>query len=223
MRDQFDRLLRRRQPDARDRRRRERLEALERQREMRSPLVVGHSVDLVDDDGTDVLQHRAASLGCQQDVQRLGRRHEDVRRPVEHGPARGHQRVAGADGGPDLRQRLARIARELGDLGERDLEVFLDVVAQRFERRDVQHFCAVRERAGGGLPDEAVDAAEKGGEGLARPGRRGNQRASPREDVRPALNLRLGGRAEPPEKPLTDERVRPTQVRGLDRHGKPQF
>ena len=80
--DLFDRLLRRRQPDALQRPPRERVEPLERQREVRAALVGGDRVDLVDDDGLGALEDAAALLGGEQDVERLRRRDEDVRRAL---------------------------------------------------------------------------------------------------------------------------------------------
>ena len=57
----------------------------------------------------------------------------------QHRPARGHQRVAGADRGANLRQVDGLRSRaSADDLGERAVEVLLDVVAERLERRDVQ-------------------------------------------------------------------------------------
>ena len=81
----LDRLLRRRQADALQRPAGERVEALERQRQVRAALVAGDGVDLVDDHGRGAA--RAASrllLGGEQDVERLGRRDEDVRRAPHH-------------------------------------------------------------------------------------------------------------------------------------------
>ncbi len=56
------------------------------------------------------------------------------------------RRVAGAHGDADLRERLARRLEALAQLGERPLEVALDVVVQRLERRDVEDLHRVRQR-----------------------------------------------------------------------------
>ena len=60
------------------------VEPRQRQRQMRAALVVGHGVNLVDDDGADVSQRQPAALGGQQNEQRLRRRHQDVRRMLQH-------------------------------------------------------------------------------------------------------------------------------------------
>jgi hypothetical protein len=59
-------------------------------------------VDLVDDDGAHRLEHLATAAGRQQDEERLGGRHEQMRRPAEVGAALSGRRVPGSDGGADL-------------------------------------------------------------------------------------------------------------------------
>ena len=93
----LDGLLRRRQTDARRRQWCQRRQAFERQGEMAAALVARERVDFVDDDGARRRQHFAARLGAEQDVQRLGRRDDDVRRPLAHPGALGLRCVAGAD------------------------------------------------------------------------------------------------------------------------------
>ena len=112
----FERLLRRREPDALQRLRAgrvgggERFEALERQREVRAALVAGERVDLVDDDRLDGLENPPAALAGEQDVERLGRGHQDVRRLAQHRRARLGRRVAGAHEHADLGQLGSSLA-----------------------------------------------------------------------------------------------------------------
>jgi hypothetical protein len=54
------------------------------------------------------------------------------------------RRVAGAHGGAD-RQRRARLLQMLGDPGQRGLQVDLDIIGQRLERRHVHHQGLVRQ------------------------------------------------------------------------------
>ena len=124
------------------------IEPLERQREVRAALVARDRVDLVDD-------HRAAAApsaarpvhGRQQDVQRLRRGDQDVRRVLRHLRALADRRVAGAHRDADLGELHALARGALGELGERRLEVALDVVRQRLERRDVEDRGAVARAA----------------------------------------------------------------------------
>ena len=95
--DLLERVLRGAQADPLDRRPPAwRLEALERQREVRAALGVRDGVDLVDDHRLDAAEHLARLRGEDQ-VQRLGRRDEDVGRVAEHRGALALGRVAGAD------------------------------------------------------------------------------------------------------------------------------
>ena len=100
--DLLQRILRRAQPDPLDVPRRGRaaarlrLQALEREREVRAALGGGDGVDLVDDHRLDAAEHLARARGEDQ-VQRLGRRDQDVGRLAHHRGALALGRVAGAD------------------------------------------------------------------------------------------------------------------------------
>ena len=151
----------------------------------------------------------ATAVGGQQDVQRLGRGDQDVRRTLQHLAPLFRQRVAGADGGANLRHQEAAFAGQRKDLAERAFEVFLDVVAQRLQRRDVENFGGVAQIAGECLAHQAIDANEKGRERLAGAGGSGDQRGAAGEDLRPALLLGLGRRTKALDKPLGHEWMRP--------------
>ena len=79
----------------------------------------------------------------------------------------GLQRVAGADGGADLRHEQAALAGERENFAERSFQIFLDVVPQRFERRNVENLRAVGEISGKSFANQAVDAGEKRGESFS--------------------------------------------------------
>ena len=91
----LQRPLRRRQPDALRRPVGQRLQALQRQRQVGAALGAGQGVDLVDDDPLDAAQ-RLPRLRGQQQVERLGRRDQDVRRALAEGAPLVGRRVAGA-------------------------------------------------------------------------------------------------------------------------------
>ena len=81
----------------------------------------------------------AAALGREHQVERLGRGDQDVRRRARRIAARAACVVSPVrSAGADLRQRDAQSrARRRGCSVERRLEVALDVVAERLQRRDV--------------------------------------------------------------------------------------
>ena len=172
--DLLERVLRRAQPDAlgvavvvEGR------EALERQREVRAALRPRDGVDLVDDDRLDAAEHLARA-GREHQVQRLGRRDQDVRRRPLHRGAVALRRVAGAhrdrDVGPDAAQRRAQVT--------------VDVVAERLERRHVDE-----PRVVGRLAAQPVEAPEEGRERLAAAGRRRDEHVLAARDRRPGLRL----------------------------------
>ena len=75
----------------------------------------------------------------------------------------------------------------LAQLGERPLEVALNVVVQRLERRDVEDVNRVRQRLTQPVDDELVQLPEKRRERLPGAGRRENERVRTARDRRPAL------------------------------------
>ncbi len=215
-RDVLDRLLRRRQAHPQQAVAALRIESLQRQRQMGAALVRGDGVDLVDDDGPRRLQHFAAGLGAEQDVERFGRGDEDVRRPAAHAVALARRRVAGAHPGADVDIGKALRAQGVADAGERRLQVLLDVVGERLQRRDIDDLRLVGEPAGETLPHQPVDRREKGGERLAGARGRGDQHMPAVLDGRPGLGLRRGGCGEAATEPGGDRRVK----QGFEAHGE---
>ena len=124
-----------READPLERLLRDALEPLEREREVRAALRPGERVDLVEDHRLDRLQQVAAARR-EQEVERLGRRDQDVGRGAQHPLAVALRRVAGPHAHRELR----------ADPHEGAAEVPLDVVVERLERRDVQEPHAVARR-----------------------------------------------------------------------------
>ena len=191
------------------------VEALEREDEMCAALVVGHGMDLVDDDGADAGEIGARLFCGEQDEEGLRGGDEDVRRLLEHGAALGGERVAGAHGGADRRAEIAALEGELLYLLQWLFEILPDVVRERLQRRDVDDFGVRLEFAGERLAEELVDADKEGSERFAGAGGRGDERGPAGEDGRPAFDLRLRGGAETGEKPLLKDGVGPCEDFGL--------
>ncbi len=110
--DLLQRILRRGEPDPLDGRRgapaaRLGLEPLEREREVRAALGGGDGVDLVDDHRLDRAERLPRARGEHQ-VERLGRRDQDVRRVAQHRRALALGRVAGADADAHVGRRRSR-------------------------------------------------------------------------------------------------------------------
>ena len=84
--------------------------------QVRAALVPGHRVDLVHDHGAGAAQHGPAPFGGQQQVERLRRGDQDVRRVLEHGGPLGCRRVTGPDRDADRRPGQPEPPGRRGDL-----------------------------------------------------------------------------------------------------------
>ena len=167
MRDVLDRLLRRRQAHPQQAIAAKGRQALEGEREMRAALVWRQGVDFIDDHGPGRCQDGTAGVRGQQNVKQFRRGDENVRRAPAHLCALALRRVAGAHQGADFDIGQATLAQGLADTGKGFFEVFLDVVRQRFQGRDIDDLRRVLEAAFEPLPHEAVDGREESGQGLA--------------------------------------------------------
>jgi hypothetical protein len=174
---------------------------------VRAALRAGDGMNLVDDDGAERAEHRSAAHAREQDVERLRRRDEDVRRLAQHPGARGGRRVAGADGDADLGELLAVLLEAVLQLGERQLEVALDVVVERLERRDVEEMDRVGERRLQTVGDELVELVQERREGLAGAGWGKDEGIGAGGDGGPAGALGRGWLAEGLGEPGSDERM----------------
>ena len=220
-RDLLERTLGRGQADPLWRLVRDLFEAFERQREMRAALGAGHRVDLVDDHPADAPQELACLRGEHQ-VERLGRRDQDVGRPRLDAAAFGGGGVAGPHRDARLVHVLAEPLRRQADADQRRPQVLLDVDRERSQRRDVQDAASAiggRRR----IRHHAVERPQERRQRLAGAGRRQDQAVPAAGDRGPPLRLRGGGRLERALEPRSDgggeplQAHRPTVPRTTDR------
>ena len=188
-RDFLDRFLRRGQADPKQRARRHLLEPLEAEREMRAAPRADDRVDFVDDHGAHGPQHLAAALGRQQQVQRLGRRDQNVRRRAQHRRAFRLRRVAGADGGGHARRLQPECFRHAAQAAARFGQILVNVRAQRLQRRHVEDAHLIRQRRAQTFLKQVVERRQKRRERLARTGRRRDQRVAPFTNRCPTAEL----------------------------------
>src|SRR5580658_1090350 len=116
------------------------IEPLQGKREVGATFVVRDRVDFIDDYGFDGSEDFTAVRSGEEDVQRLGGRHQNVGRARQHGAAFVGQRVSRTNGGAYIWHEDAALAGKLHNFAERNFEIFLNVVAERFERRYVENF-----------------------------------------------------------------------------------
>jgi hypothetical protein len=212
----------------------QRLEPLDGERQMGPALARDEGVDLVDDEDLDGGE-RLARGRREHEVERLGRRDEDVGGGSRHPCALSGRRVARAHVHGGCVRRVAAAERPRGDPGDGHAEVPFDVHGERLEGRDVQHARpGARGRRGpipglraghaapGGawrrLAYETVDGDEERGQRLARAGRREQERRLPTRDGRPPQRLRSRRLAEARAEPLGDRRMERSERRGHRGH-----
>ena len=153
----------------------------------------GEGVDLVDDHRLDV-DERVGGVRRQHQVEALGRRDQQVRRAAQHRLTLLGRRVAGAH--PDVgkvqtaepcRPTRRRAARRPGRCPTSGARRFFSTSKAR--ARSGEMYSDARARLAvlrGRRRDEPVDRPQEGGERLAAPGRRADQRVLAGGDGRPA-------------------------------------
>ena len=134
VRDHFDRTHRRRAPDALDPVAGQMVEALEGERQMRSPFAARQRVYLVDDHGVDIGEGVAHRRG-EHEEQGLRRRDQDVGGMGRQTAPLRRCRVSGAD--PDTHGRQVGVEPRQACQGA--AQVALDVDGERLERGDVEN------------------------------------------------------------------------------------
>ncbi len=197
----------------------QRLQALERQRQVRAALGGHQRVDLVDDDRVNGAEHVAGARGEQQ-VERLGRRDEQVGRVAAEAGALGGRRVARPHRHRGLGELDAERLRRPGDPGDRRPEVALDVHRERLQRRDVEDAAPAigrRHRR----EHQPVDGPQERRERLAAAGGRQDQRGLAPGDRRPPERLGSGRLAERRREPVADGRVE--EIEGSGGLGHPRI
>ena len=159
-------------------------------------------MNFIDDHRLDGRKHLAPATSREQDIERLGRGDQQVGRLAEHRGPFALRRVAGANRYPDVRQ----LGIQRGQFGERPLQIFLHVVAESPQRRDVDDAGLVRKRFA--LTSEVVDRREIASNRFAGAGGGGNQRVMPLANQRPATALGFGGFAKAIGKPTLNRRIK---------------
>ncbi len=136
---------------------------------------------------------------------------------LHHPLALGRRRVAGTHRRTYSRQHEPALTRQRGNARERHVEVLVNVVAERFQRRDVEHLRRVGQAAVQTRAHEIVEADQERRERLTRPRGRGDQDVLARPDRRPCARLWLGRRATMLRKPIADDGVKGGHSRSISR------
>ena len=97
---------------------------------------------------------------------------------------------------------------QLQELGQRPLQVALDVVGQGPQRRDVEDVRLIAQLPAQRQVQEAVEAGQERRQCLARAGRGRDQGILPLQDAGPAQPLGFGGRGKAFLEPLPQQGVK---------------
>ena len=210
--DLLHRALCRREPDAQQRRIGDLLQSLERQRQVGAPPGADDGVDFVHDDRARRAEHVATPARRQEQIERLGGCHQNVRRTAQHRRAFGRGRIASAHGDGDSRRVEAKRLGRLSNPSPRLGQVLVDVGAERLERRDVDdpHFVGYWMLEA--FAKQLVQCREECRQGLARAGGCSNKRVAALTDDGPALGLRRRRDAERAGEPGGDGGVEDHKV-----------
>src|ERR1700731_2297134 len=106
--------------------------------------IVHDGVDLVENHRPNRLQHFPAGIGSEEQVKRLRRRDQNVRRRFDQRLTLGGGSIAG----PNLRANtdiMTFLLQQDTNSSERFLKIFANVVAQGFEWRDVNDLRFIRQ------------------------------------------------------------------------------
>jgi hypothetical protein len=178
-------------------------------------------MDLVNDHRIDRAQD-LAGLRSQHQIQRLGRRDQDLRRMAPQPRPIFRRRITRPDGDRGLMVNSTIAIGGRPHPGQRRTEISLDIDPQGFQRRNVQHPHARVATCGGrfridparrGPPGkhDAVDGDQERRQRLSRAGRSQQQRVMTAGDHGPSQNLSRCRRVERVQKPAPQRRVKRCQ------------
>ncbi len=177
-------------------------EPLHRCHQVHAPLASGYRMHLVEDHHAHVPENAPSPAGAQKQVEALGGGGENVWGLLQHPPALALRRVSASRRRANIRGVREYFPQALEGL----CQVLPDVAVERLQRRDVEN------RQASGRPrtaEQAVERIEKGGEGFAAAGRRGNEDVLACGDGCAACILDLGGCAEALLEPARGLRLKP--------------
>ena len=146
-------------------------------------------MDLVHDHCAGGRQHFASRGARRQDIKRFRRRHQNMRRTAFHFFPLRLRRITAAHPGANVDIGIMQTLELRANSGKRCDEIFLDVVGQRLQRRDVDQLYFVAEFSRHALAHQGIDGRKKCRQGLTGTGRGRNKNMAPSQDCRPCVAL----------------------------------
>jgi hypothetical protein len=184
-------------------------ESIHGRHQVRSSLRSEDGMDLIKDDGGQVLQDGPASRRAEQKVEAFRRGDQNFRRMTDPPAAVRRWRVPAS--GQDLngRKRFSGPAKNPFQFAKRPEEVALNVVVERPQRRYIQD---------AGLPgrplsnDKLVQGPQEGRQRLSASGWSRYQEMFAAGDLRPGLFLKIRGPAHSVREPASDQGMKLRQI-----------
>ncbi len=127
-----------------------------------------------------------------------------MRRLLDHRRAVFLRCVSRSYQGADLNSADAHRLEILLNAAQWFLQVDLNIVAQRFQWRDINDLRFIDQFSVHSFPNQIVDGGKKGGERFARTGGRGNQRVLATFDGGPGAGLWFSRSRKPFQEPVAD-------------------
>ena len=112
---------------------------------MRPTPVIHDSVNLIQNKRSNRPQYPPAGFGSEQQIQRLGRGNENVRRLLNERLPLRCTSIARANFSTHLNLTPFGLAQQRANPRQRLLQIFANIVAQRLERRDVNNVRFIRQ------------------------------------------------------------------------------
>ena len=166
-----------------------------------APPGIHHRMNFIQDDRVYLMQDVHAATRREHDVQAFRRGYQNLRGLPQHAPSLFRFRIAATHRNADVGEGLARRCKSCRKFGQRQGQVFADVIVQSLERTDIEYAgCTGFQFAG----CEAVQGPEKGGQCFATAGRCGNQQMLTPGNTRPGHGLNIRRLAVSFGEPLPD-------------------
>ncbi len=156
-----------------------------------------------------VLNMSPARFGSEQQIQRFRRGDENVRRFFDQRLTLRGSRIASANFGAHIDVVAFGFTQQCANSSERFLQIFADIVAQRFQRRDVNDLRFIGQFSPSTPSrNRRIQRGKEGRQRFSRTRWRRNQHVPAGLNCRPAAHLRFCWRSECLLEPPRDRRMK---------------
>ena len=155
-----------------------------------------------------------ARFGSEQQIQRFGRGNENVRRFFDQRLTLRGSCIASANFGAHIDVVAFGFTQQCANPSERFLQIFPDIVAQRFQRRDVNDLRFIGQISPCAFSEQRIQRSKEGSQRFSRTRWGRNQHVPAGLNCRPAAHLRFCWRSECLLEPPCDRRMKSEGLHG---------